>query len=203
MEQEMKWRADAAIQQSIFAWCAPLCVDDTRYQMDACYYDTPDGFLAAQHAGLRLRTENGKCVCCLKCGGDVSESGLHTREEYEYPADTIREGVVHLLKKAGAPAHICLPLLEKGVDEVCRVAFTRTALLLQVQPSPAHPTMTAELALDNGALHRGARTCPFAEVELEHKSGDVQAFLSFAAQLAQTFYLQPEPLSKLARAISL
>ncbi len=199
----MKWRADASVQQLILEWSAAFRVHDTRYTMNACYYDTEDGFLAAQHAGLRLRTENGSRVCCLKCGGGVSESGLHTREEYEYPADTICEGIVHLFKKAGAPAHICLPLIEKGVFEVCRVEFTRTAMLLQVQPSPEQVVMTAELALDSGTLHRAERACPFAEVELEHKSGDVQVFLSFAAQLAQTFDLQPEPLSKLARAISL
>ena len=60
-----------------------------------------------------------------------------------------------------------------------------------------------ELALDRGVLLGGGRELPFAEVEVELKSGSDQAAEEFAHALAAEFGLSVQPKSKLARAMSL
>ncbi|MCB6366713.1 CYTH domain-containing protein [Intestinibacillus massiliensis] len=195
MELELKWKADAATQRAAAEWARPLCTGQASYEMDARYYDTADGLLAAQRAGLRLRLENGRGVCCLKCGGGVS-GAQHLREEYECAAASVAEGLA-LLPAQGAPEGLCRALSSAGVQEVCRVRFTRQALTLR------DAEMTAELALDCGTLSRGGREMPLCEIELEHKAGGSAAFLALGERLAGAFSLVPEPLTKLARAAAL
>ena len=60
-----------------------------------------------------------------------------------------------------------------------------------------------ELALDEGVLLGGGRELPFAEVEVELKSGSDAVARDFAAALAAEFGLKPQPKSKLARAMAL
>ena len=62
---------------------------------------------------------------------------------------------------------------------------------------------TVELALDEGALMGGGRTLPFAEIEVELKSGSDRAAEAFAQNLAAEFGLSVQPKSKLARAMAL
>ena len=62
---------------------------------------------------------------------------------------------------------------------------------------------TVELALDEGTLMGGGRTLPFAEMEVELKSGEEAAATAFAEALAQEFNLTPEPKSKAQRAMAL
>lgn len=195
MELELKWRADPALQGAAALWAQALCRAEASFEMDARYYDTADGLLASQRAGLRIRTENGRAVCCLKCGGAV-DGASHLREEYECAADTAEAGLA-ALPDAGAPAALCRALLRAGVRETCRVRFTRRALTL------ADGEMQAELALDCGTLSRKGREAPLCEIELEHKSGPEAAFLALGARLAAAFSLRPEPESKLARAMAL
>ena len=195
MERELKWHADARLHDEVAAWAAPLCTAETRYDMDARYYDTADGMLAARRAGLRIRRENGESVCCLKC--DVHTEGAeHVREEYECPADTIEHGLA-ALPAVGAPAALCGALAQSGVTEICRVHFTRRALTLTYQGA------VAELALDTGTLSRGTREAPLCEIELEAKSGTDEGFRALCARLSSAFFLRPEPRSKLARAMAL
>lgn len=198
----MKWQADALLQQKISEWSIPLRDKVTHYAMDAVYYDTVDHDLSAQHAGLRIRKENGRSVCCLKCGGSVQTNGLHSREEYECEAQTIDEGIAGL-RAAGAPIEICDLIAQKPLLTICRITFTRTAILLCQKNTDGNVCMTAELALDTGTLSHLQTTAPLCEIELEQKSGDIEAFLALANSLAQTFNLKPEPRSKLARAIAL
>ena len=60
-----------------------------------------------------------------------------------------------------------------------------------------------ELALDEGALMGGGKTLPFAEIEVELKSGEEAAAIAFAETLARKFGLTPEPKSKAQRAMEL
>lgn len=202
MELEMKWRADEETQQRILNWSVPLRSKIIHYNMDATYYDTPDYDLAAEKAGLRLRTENDTAVCCLKCRGHVQDNGLHVREEYECNASEIKTGV-SILQSQGAPAHFIELIHAKGLIGVCRITYNRTAILLSSRNAEGEICCTAELALDQGILARNERKAPLSEVELELKSGNETAFHDLAGLLARTFNLQPEPLSKLARATAL
>ncbi|MGE4547980.1 MAG: CYTH domain-containing protein [Intestinibacillus sp.] len=195
MERELKWKADTALHRAVAEWAIARGAAETRYEMDARYYDTASGLLASQKAGLRLRLENGHGVCCLKCGGGVS-GAAHLREEYECPADSIEAGVAALLD-VGAPRALCQALLAEGVEETCRVRFIRRALTLR------DAEMTAELALDCGTLSRQGRTAPLCEIELELKHGDEKTFFALGNALSSEFSLIPEPQTKLARASAL
>ena len=62
---------------------------------------------------------------------------------------------------------------------------------------------TVELALDEGTLMGGGKTLPFAEMEVDLKSGEEAAATAFAEALAQEFNLTPEPKSKAQRAMEL
>ena len=96
----------------------------------------------------------------------------------------------------GAPRQLLL-LTANGVEPFCGAKFTRLAKLLTLEAT------TVELALDAGALLGGGRELPFAEVEVEYKSGSEEAAAAFARELAARFGLVPEPKSKVARAMAL
>ena len=79
----------------------------------------------------------------------------------------------------------------------CGAKFTRLAKTLDL------PQGAVELALDQGVLLGSGKEAPFAEVEVELKSGSDEAAAAFAEALATEFGLTPEPKSKLARAMEL
>ena len=57
--------------------------------------------------------------------------------------------------------------------------------------------------LDEGCLLGGSKELPFAEVEVELKSGSEAAAIAFAQTLAKEYGLVPEPKSKVQRAMEL
>ena len=59
------------------------------------------------------------------------------------------------------------------------------------------------MALDQGELLGGSRREPLCEVEVELKTGSMEACDRFARELAVQFGLQPEPRSKFSRALAL
>lgn len=195
MEREYKWKADKTQFTEI---CQALSLNpDSQPQlsMDATYFDTPDGILRKRKIGLRLRRENGKNVCCMKLR-NAAQNGLHIHEEYECPAQTLSEGLSQL-PSVGAPADLCEMLLATDLVPIARVRFQRTPVLWRTA------AFSAELSFDAGYLANDTREIPFCEIECEYQSGDLTAFESTCAELAETFGLCAEPHSKLARALSL
>ena len=77
--------------------------------------------------------------------------------------------------------------------------------LAQVHSLPTcwPPTAHSGLALDRGCLLGGGRELPFAEVEVEYKSGDENAMIRYTRILAQKYGLTPEEKSKYRRALDL
>ena len=69
--------------------------------MDSSYYDSPCHGLSAAGYTLRMRSENGERVCCVKYGHAKDASGLFRRAEYECAADSIEEGARKLAAKIG------------------------------------------------------------------------------------------------------
>ena len=101
-----------------------------------------------------------------------------------------------LWRPEGTPEDL-LPLTAGGLTEACSARFTRLAKQIVLE------RCTVELALDEGTLMGGGRTLPFAEMEVELKSGEEAAATAFAEALAQEFNLTPEPKSKAQRAMAL
>ena len=196
MELEYKWK----IPQETLAALAehlhdlPGRLSHETLSMAASYYDTADGTVRRLGAALRLRRENDRTVCCLKRTVQ-KEGALAEREEYEQEAETLREGL-QKLPQAGAPADLCKMLELQELRAFAMTEFIRNCYLIAAEG------FTAEFAVDVGRLGNPEKMLPFEELELELKSGDPEAFRRCAEQLQAQFSLQPQPLSKLARAAS-
>lgn len=182
-EFELKYaatEADLEILKERFPDLQPIAMETT-------YYDNKAGDFSRLKWTFRRRMENGKSICTLKTPTDT-----WGRAEFEAECDDILASVP-LLRQAGAPAQLLL-LTDGGLVPSCGARFTRLAGLLEF------PEFTAELALDSGVLLGGGRELPFAEVELELKSGSEEALTAFADHFAAELGLKPEYKSKVARA---
>ncbi len=203
MEVEYKWDlTDAGGLAALDAAekLSPYIRGSKDIAMHATYYDTVDGDVLALRGGLRRREENGLSVCSLKLEVEVSD-GKATREEYEVACDDIRQAL-ELLPEAGAPRDVCEMLAGKELKVNCETEFDRRAFSLAVGAQGAADAFEAELAFDEGVLRRDGREQEFREMELEHKDGSLDAFNAFALDIQDTAHLTPQPLSKLARAMS-
>lgn len=186
VEMELKFAAEEAAFAGLMAESAQW----TRYEMATTYYDTPAGKLSSLHWTLRRRFENGVSVCTLKTphvGGG--------RNEFEVACGDILDAIPRLLA-VGAPAEL-MRYTAPGVREVCAARFTRMAGRIVLDGAEA------ELALDKGELLGGGNVLPFAEVEVELKSGDLKVVAAYAHTLARRFHLRPEHKSKYKRALTL
>ena len=198
MEIEYKWELpdeDAVRRLLADAFVANHMTSSDVVRMHSTYYDTPAQDVHRLHGGLRIRRENDKSVCCLKLSAK-NQDACKTRREYEVEAADIREGL-EKLPQVGAPRDICELLLKGDPQATCETDFTREAKAIVTD------AFTAELALDRGELGRLDKRAPICEVELEYKSGSVESFHEFAARLQNGYGLVVQPLSKLARAITL
>lgn len=204
MEVEYKWdltNAGGLAALDAAEKLSPYIRGSKDIAMHAIYYDTVDGDVLALRGGLRRREENGLSVCSLKLEVEVSD-GKATREEYEVACDDIRQAL-ELLPEAGAPRDVCEMLAGKELKVNCETEFDRRAFSLAVGAQGAADAFEAELAFDEGVLRRDGREQEFREMELEHKDGSLDAFNDFALDIQDTAHLTPQPLSKLARAMSL
>lgn len=203
MEVEYKWDltdAGGLAARDAAEKLSPYIRGSKDIVMHATYYDTVDGDVLALRGGLRRREENGLSVCSLKLEVEVSD-GKATREEYEVACDDIRQAL-ELLPEAGAPRDVCEMLAGKELKVNCETEFDRRAFSLAVGAQGAADAFEAELAFDEGVLRRDGREQEFREMELEHKDGSLDAFNAFALDIQDTAHLTPQPLSKLARAMS-
>lgn len=186
IEIELKYAAEESAFEGLLAESAEW----TRYEMATTYYDTPDAKLGALRWTLRRRFENGVSVCTIKTphkGGG--------RNEFELECGNIVVAIPELVKM-GAPAEL-LAYAADGIEEVCAARFTRMAGQIHLNGAEA------ELALDKGELLGGGNVLPFVEVEVELKSGDLEAVVAYGKELEKRFSLRPEPKSKYKRALTL
>ena len=185
-EYELKFTADEKLIADLTAAFGP----GQTIEMESTYYDTPCGRLSKKRYTLRCRKENGVSVCTVK----APMKGFG-RGEWEVPCNDIT-AAVDLLCQAGAPEELCT-LTRDGAAAICGAKFTRMAIPVITD------SFTAELALDCGILTGGGREMPLREVELEYKSGEMSAFVSYADDFAAKYALKNEPLSKFRRALNL
>lgn len=182
-EFELKYRCDEETLRHI----AKAIPDLTPITMETTYYDTQDLKLAFHHWTLRRRMENGQSVCTFKSPADDG-----SRNEWEISCNSIMEAIPQLCQM-GAPWEL-MRCTAGGVSPFCGAKFTRLAKVLTLENA------TVELALDSGILTGGGKELPFAEVEVELKSGPREEAIAFAKLLAAQYALTPEPKAKVVRA---
>ena len=187
IEFELKYRATPAQQEALLARFGGQA---RTISMETTYYDTPDRYLSAQHITLRRRMENGVSVCTVK-----TPAGAAGRGEWDCLCDDIHSAIPKLFKQ-GAPEYLLL-LTMATLEPTCGARFTRQAMDIETAD------FVAELAIDSGVLLGGSREEPLCEVELELKSGNADAMVTFMQYLAIRYGLVPEPHSKFRRAKAL
>jgi triphosphatase len=164
-EVELKFVAPAGRAPDIDA----LATAEPR-ELVSIYFDTPKGSLRRAGMALRVRRDGDKFVQTLKDGGD----GAYSRGEWETRLEgpDLDVGVLkhtpaaRILAKAGRLAPVY-------AVEVSR----RTADL-------AEGDSKIELAFDQGLAKARGEEAPFAELELELKSGPHWGLLALARRLA-------------------
>lgn len=158
--------------------------------METNYYDDFGHNLSTRHWTLRRRMENEECICTLKI--DLPDG---SRGEWEVFSLSI-DSAIPALVKSGAPEELA-EFAKKGLYQSCGAKFLRKRKMVRTRDGEA------ELALDEGVLLGGGKELPFAEVEVELKSGSDQATREFAEKIATQYALEIQPLSKLRRALAL
>lgn len=160
------------------------------------YYDTADGRLAAARHGLRVRRVGERALVTLKGPAEVGPDGVHRRGEHEFPGDDPHP--------AAWPPGVARELglaLTGGAPLAPTVAVATERNILYALRDGVR---VAEIALDRGVLRAGGRERPFAEIEIELLPDGGRADLAaLAADLGAHVRLQPEPRSKLQRAMEL
>ena len=185
-EFELKYAATQAQLNALearFPHLAPI-------EMETTYYDNAEGAFHSRYWTFRRRMEGSRSVCTLKTPAEG-----FGRNEWEAECGDIA-AAPELLCNLGAPLELMV-LTARGVQPSCGAKFTRLCGLVEI------PGAVVELALDRGVLTGGGKELPFAEAEVELKSGSEEAVLRFAEKLAGEFGLKKEPRSKVARARAL
>lgn len=173
-----------------------------RVRLQAIYFDTPDGRLAAAGLALRLRKEGRQWVQTLKAG---SAHGLE-RAEHALRVAAPRGGGAPALdpaRHAGSEAGAALQRVlaadgGAGLQPRYRTEVTRLSLTVRSRRG------RVELALDRGRVAAAQpdgseRDSPLTELEVELVSGAPLAVIECARRLAQRHALWPDTRSKAER----
>lgn len=164
------------------------------------YLDSIDGSLSAQRWACRLRTRGERVTLSLKGPPDPATGGwLHRRPEVEGPATAERD-------PAGwppSPARTMLDTLTGGAPLVERFVLRQQ----RVERSVNHgPRRIGTLSLDTVDVEHGAAPVGrlrVVELELAAGTADETILDALARGLEEVPGLEPEPRTKLERALAL
>lgn len=177
-----------------------------RERLRNTYFDTAALTLMQQRLAVRERHVGRRTLLTVKTAGH-SVGGLSQRGEWEAPTTPGRFDFATLVDNTALAQQ--LTELAPQLVPVFRTDFTRRSWLLQ------HGGAQVEVALDQGFIATGqvsdARREPLLELELELKSGPVDALLDLAHTLAlgpqgrtaQGIWLHPTDRSKAERGLAL
>jgi inorganic triphosphatase YgiF len=179
-----------------------------RQRLLNTYFDTPDLALMRQRIAVRERRVGRRTLLTVKTAG-ASAGGLSRRGEWEGPTQAGALDFSSLVDDAALAR--ALTGLKPRLVPVFRTDFRRRSW--QLNHGGAH----IEVALDEGRIttrpagQRGTRQEPILELELELKSGPVDALLDLAHTLAlgpqgwsaQGIWLYPSDRSKAERGLAL
>ena len=153
----------------------------TRTRLVATYFDTPDGRLAAEGIGLRLRHERGAWLQTVKGPPLPASSGaLVARDEHEFPL-----AGPELDRQALTRTPWSRPLQRALADPAFGPRFV-TDFLRRTVPLRFADASTALLCIDCGELRDpdGEQQRSIAEIEIEQFTGAPLELFRFAALLA-------------------
>ena len=211
-ELELKFTVPAAQRAAVLAALRAAGAQQSRLQ--AQYFDTADGTLAAHRLALRLRKEGRRWLQTLKA--DVDASGL--RFEHNLPRRTPAGAPpaldVHLHHGTPAGDRLQAALAAAAADgagdaslrAVYATDIRRKAVTIAVEADAGDAPDAAgriELAFDEGEIGAGDERLPVCELEFEMKSGSPAALLRLAADWLPRHRLWLSRASKAERGLRL
>jgi triphosphatase len=155
------------------------------------YFDTPDFRLAKKGVALRVRATGNRWIQTLKTEGERS-GGLSTRLELETPVNKPEPDFSRL--PADVLGKLVSGKLRAALVPVYETRFRRTSWNLRM-PDRSR----VEVALDVGEIVAGKNSEALCEVELELKSGTVDALYALAQTFTRQVLLVPFDASKAER----
>jgi triphosphatase len=166
------------------------------------YFDTPDCALAEARSALRLRRTPEQWLQTYKTLG-TSKAGLSSRHEWEMPVKGEALEIDALVAACDdQAARDTLQAAAPDLIALFKTDFRR--IVWDIEREGSH----IEVALDFGAITADVdgttRSEDISELELELKSGEVDALSTLAAELRGAFPgCDPEDLSKAERGYQL
>lgn len=181
----------AALRQFIHTtW--PTAPQPLEQNLVSIYYDSAEGHLAQQRAGLRLRYTGSQWLQTMKYG-QQEQAGLVTRVEIEHVVAGEALELHHITQPQAqamlAKAQPLVPTFETRI--------TRTLWHIQHQGS------ALELALDVGYVGCQHLRDPIHELEIELKTGQPESVHAVAAMLQAAFTMPLQLRSKAERGYAL
>ena len=180
-----------------------LSLAPRRQHLYNTYFDTTDLALSRQKVAVRERRVDDRqlgelTLLTVKTAGN-SSGGLSQRREWEAPSQAGVFDFERLVDDASLAKTLAVFAVQ--LVPVFTTDFERLSWRVPVANSEV------EVALDRGAIlvNRNGRqaSVPICELELELKSGDIDALNDLAAQLRATTPLTPTDDSKAARGYQL
>ncbi|QSX33002.1 CYTH domain-containing protein [Shewanella avicenniae] len=140
------------------------------------YFDTPSLALRQLDMGLRVRGCNGALEQTIKTAGKVV-GGLHSRPEYNVDINS-EEPTLALFPAEIWPEGTDVAALQQQLRCIFSTDFVRTIWLIQ------RADAEVEVAFDQGTVAANGKQEPICELEFELFSGDANALLTLAKQVA-------------------
>jgi triphosphatase len=183
-EIELKFHCEPQDLPAVLA-AAPAGDEEVR-ELISVYFDTPDRALARAGVSLRVRESGGQRIQTLKRGQGLA------REEHEQPVPGFKPD-----PKAPPLSEILPPDAAEALSPAFYVGVHRRQRLVR----RGHAEI--EIALDHGEVRAGEGKSPISEVELELKSGPVDALFDLARELvdAAPLYLSFQSKSQMGQAL--
>lgn len=171
-----------------------------RLELEAHYFDTPDGLLAGHGMSLRVRREDRRWLQTLKAAGGSAVRRLEHEVELPPPPDSAAPRP-DLARHEGTPAGEALAALGAGELQRLRAELTeRHATRIERRRGDlAVGSSCIEAVLDQGEIRAGGRVLPVYELELELKSGRIQDLTDLARRWVRELGLHLSTISKAQR----
>ncbi len=155
------------------------------------YFDTPDLQLRKWDMGLRVRGYDGHREQTIKTAGQVV-GGIHSRPEYNVTIQADSPDL-SLFPASIWPADADLAATQAQLTCIFHTDFYRRAWHVQIDNS------VVEVALDIGEITANGQQEALCELEFELLSGDTEALLKLATQVASVVPVRLGKASKAQR----
>ena len=150
----------------------------TQQRLQARYFDTPEGVLAAQAVLVRLRKEGRQWVQTAKAPGSRPLERLEHNVALGSRAAPLLDLARHMGTPVGERIRQALKLKPSesfpALALVYQTDITRLARIVRARGA------TVEIALDTGHISAGNRSLPVSELELELKQGQPAGAVALA-----------------------